>query len=221
LIGQTANTQTLACNNLVYLSLDNNGEFQLTAEMILEGNYSEFDSLWVDKPFLTCDDVASNPIEITVFGRVEETGEIIQCWSEVIVEDKLPPIAIGETSITVDISNGPVFIDPLDVDDGSWDNCGIVSYTVEPSIIDCNTAPPFQVILTIEDQAGLTNFIMAELVIVGDVPSNGSGLLCAPDGPLNVINGPVELTLQDMIISGPTACLENYAFTKELHMDSV
>ena len=210
-VGAT-HAQGLNCNQSLYLSLNIQGEGTITPDMFIEGNSGDpYDSLWVDITMVTCDDIGS-PVEITTFGELAD-GTVHQCTSLLTVEDKLNPIAICEADFTVDVSDGPVTLNPADIDDGSFDNCGIASIEIEPSVVDCYSGDPTIVVMTVTDESGNQATAVTEVYTAGNVNVSFS-LTCdiLPDG-INVEDGPVEVFLEDILESGPSSCLENYSMT--------
>ncbi len=145
----TANN-SIACNDQVSISLDQNGEAYLVADMFLEGgpyNYNEFD---VDPSYVDCDDlgVLTYTVRNTVSGN--------SCWGTVMVEDKINAcdngngtgnstlacrenisVSInpwGETSITpgMVLEGGPYDYSTLSVtpDRVGCDDISVMQYTV-------------------------------------------------------------------------------------------
>ena len=91
---------------------------------------------------------------------------------EVIEEDTEPPVAKCK-DITVDLDNiGEASITPSDIDDGSTDNCGIVSYDLDQTDFDCNDLGTQTVILTVTDVVGLTDECMANVEVEDNIPPN-------------------------------------------------
>ncbi len=209
LLSASLQGQFINCNNSVNLSLDFNGEGILTPNMFLEGiNPDDLDSIWLDIDYVNCDNIGS-PIIITVYGELD--GTLDSCTTELTVEDKFAPIAIVDgNGILVDVTGGPVNLDPMLIDDGSHDNCEIVSYVLEPSVIDCNSPNPTLVTLTVFDPGGNSSFAVTEVIPVGDFNQYGSAMACNFIGDLNVINGPIEIVLEDVLEAGPSVCLSNY-----------
>ena len=215
LIGQGLAAQELNCNVSIFISLDPIGEAYLTPDMALEGTPgSEFDSIWIDPYLLTCDDIATSPVPVTVFGRVTATGEILSCVSNFIVEDKLIPVAVATADYTVDISDGPITITANEIDAGSYDNCG-VTISIDPEVIDCTSDNPQFVTLTVTDPSGNSTQAFTSVSITGEVPSSGSAMVCDLPGNINIINGPYELTLLSILENGPSVCAIDYNISYE------
>ena len=87
-------------------------------------------------------------------------------------------------------ANGQASIVPDDVDDGSYDDCGPVTLSLNDDSFDCNDlASPVIVMLTVTNQAGQTATCPAEITVVDNLPP-------APDtDPLPDMAAECELTL--------------------------
>jgi len=100
-------TGTMACNDDVNISMDENCEVQLLADMILEGNvYGCFDDYILEISGVT-GTIITEPGTYTVTVTDPDTGN--SCWSTITVEGKAIP--------TIDCS---VALCPLDVLEGEW-----------------------------------------------------------------------------------------------------
>lgn len=80
---------SLVCNGLVQVSLNIDCEAQINPDMILEGSYDSLNLFSVQISGVT-GDVVTQPGEHTVTVTDMTTGN--NCWGNIIVEDKLPPI---------------------------------------------------------------------------------------------------------------------------------
>ncbi|TVR85525.1 MAG: HYR domain-containing protein [Saprospirales bacterium] len=137
------------CGNLTY-SWDN-GETTPTISGLDAGNYC---------------------VTITDDEGCEWTG-----CGEVIEADTEPPVAICK-DITVDLDNsGEASIDPSDINDGSTDNCEIVSYDLDKSDFDCDDLGTQTVTLTVTDIVGLTDECTANV----EVEDNIAPTIICPD----------------------------------------
>ncbi|MFS4449701.1 HYR domain-containing protein [Maribacter sp. 2307UL18-2] len=106
----------------------------------------------------------------------DSEGNSDTCIFSVTINDTSPPIATIQ-DITVELGrDGTIQIVPSDIDNGSTDNCGIVTYeisgdggtTFDPSVTyDCsNLAPTFnQARLRVTDAAGLSSIAFATVTI--------------------------------------------------------
>src|SRR5690606_17919575 len=84
----------------------------------------------------------------------DSDGNTSTCEFEVSVVDNEAPIAVCQ-DITIDLDvNGNATITAADIDNGSTDNCGIASMTLDVSAFDCSMTGTNTVTLTVTDNAG-------------------------------------------------------------------
>ena len=206
--------QTLNCNANLNTSLDLEGFVPLTVDMMHEGPVDPgFDSVLVIPSFLDCSNIGLAN-EVHVIGWDSNGNTIAECWGIVLVDDFTKPVAVVEVDATVTLDeNGMYAIQVEDIDEGSYDNCSIVLYEFSPAILDCESANPTAVTLTITDQSGNTNQAITNVWHDGiDVSAS---LVCNDITSINVIVGPVTLTLDMFLVSGASACPSDYAMVFE------
>lgn len=110
-------------------------------------------------------------------------------------QDLTPPTAVCKSSVIVSLSYGQHYISATDIDNGSYDNVGIVSYQIRrmddpcgiPSNLDfgnsialccADVGRRFMVVLQVQDQAGNLNQCMGEIVVQD---KTAPSLICLPD----------------------------------------
>jgi len=138
----------LVCNNISNVSLDQNGEALLNADMILEGNYGCYSQYIVDiegplTNLFTCADV-NKTFKVTVTDPF--TGN--KCWGSLKVEDKLKP-TITCADVTVSCNNDG--LDPSLVGFPIFDdNCSVDPATIKFSetISDPSCTGPWSAVIT-------------------------------------------------------------------------
>jgi hypothetical protein len=105
---------------------------------------------------------------------------------------------VGPTAICKDITvsldvDGIVFVDGLEIDDGSFDDGSIVSYNASPSEFSCTDLGINSVTLTVTDDEGLTDQCISQVTIVDDIapimdcPVDFDAYYEAPDCFANVV----------------------------------
>ncbi len=124
-----------------------NGSFDVCGEIA---------SIELDPPTASCDDIGDLTVVLIV---TDNNGNVGTCETVVTVQDAVDPVAVCNDGITVSIEmDGQVEVDPLDIDDGSFDNCGmIVDYSLTPNVFDCDDLGVNTVILTVTDNSGNTS----------------------------------------------------------------
>lgn len=108
--------------------------------------------------------------EVTYVFKDEAGNESSTRFKVVVTDDTKPVLITKNTSRT--LVNGQVTLDAADVDNGSWDNCGIdvSSLTVSPARFTCAEIGENTVTLTAVDVHGNRNTASAVVTIIGNVP---------------------------------------------------
>ncbi|MFP2997986.1 Ig-like domain-containing protein, partial [Spongiivirga sp. MCCC 1A20706] len=136
----------------ITVQLDVNGQATITPQDVDNGSGSGCGniSLSLDTTTFDCSNIGQNTVTLTVTeGPNTETATAI-----VTVEDTIPPSVIPQV-ITVQLdSNGQASITPTDVDNGSADNCGIATRTLDITSFDCSNIGANTVTLTVTDNEG-------------------------------------------------------------------
>ncbi len=137
------------------MELDENGEASIVPSDINGGSTDNcgIDTYSLDIDSFTCADVNS-PVTVTL--TVEDVnGNSSSETATVTVEDNAAPIVITK-DITVELDeNGEASIIPSEINDGSSDNCGIDTYSLDiDSFICADVDSPVTVTLTVEDVNG-------------------------------------------------------------------
>ncbi|MEN7548787.1 PKD domain-containing protein [Rapidithrix thailandica] len=144
-------TQVL-CQNIT-VSLDANGMATIEASQIDHGSSDNYGiaSMALDKTSFDCSKIGSNQVTLTVTDVNGNTGS---CTAMVTVEDVTPPTVLVK-DITVQLNtNGQATITVDDMDNGSSDNCGIASRTLDISSFEIPKTPSTPVTLTVTDLSG-------------------------------------------------------------------
>lgn len=121
---------------------------------------------------------------VTITGT-DNAGNITNISANVFIEDNIAPtVLVNNPTVTLDV-NGQATITVADIDNGSYDNCGITSLTIDRTTPftcdDANSTVP--VVLTAEDAYGNSTSVTA-MVTVNDVQP-----IAANDDSFNVNTG--------------------------------
>ena len=142
----------------VTVYLDETGIYTVDRDDILESasdNCTPFDKLVIRAipPTVDCSNVG-DVILVQIIVTDEAGNESVPVYANITVLDQMPPEALCR-DITVYLDeNGRASITPADIDNGSTDNCQIVSRTLDRSSFDCNSVGPNPVKLTVVDASG-------------------------------------------------------------------
>jgi uncharacterized repeat protein (TIGR01451 family) len=111
--------------------------------------------------------VGTTTITVTV---KDAANNAATCTTTFTVVDTTPPTAICK-NITVALdAGGNAAITGADVDNGSSDNCGIVSRTVTPNTFTCANKGPNAVTLTVKDSSNNMATCTATVTVVDNLP---------------------------------------------------
>jgi hypothetical protein len=111
-------------------------------------------------------------LEVGVIYMVEYTatdgcGNTAICTFPVQVVDMQNPVAICQDVVVyLDPIDGEASITAADVDGGSYDNCGIVSWTISEDFFTCDNVGENNVTLTVTDAAGNSEVCVAEVSVI-------------------------------------------------------
>lgn len=110
------------------------------------------------------------PVGTTVitWTAYDSTGNTATCSQNVIITDTEAPMAVCQAD-TVWLDNaGLATITGMDIDGGSSDNCGIVSYAASPSTFTCSNVGNSSSTLTVTDAQGNIAVCSATVVVIDD-----------------------------------------------------
>jgi hypothetical protein len=206
--GYQASHAKAVCKTRLDISLDANGRANLPAYLLNE-NSSNFVSLWSSKTEFTCEDVNTTQ---TVKLFVANTDDIIsQCTCEVNIQDKLAPVVVMKSNVTVHV-NGitPTTILP-EVVANYYDNCGFASVQVIPNTLDCNSTNPTKVTLIAKDKGGAT--VTGSTYVYYTVNPGSSILVCNDEVEIEFNGQDTIWITPQMVLEGSYSCGGNYEVT--------
>jgi gliding motility-associated-like protein len=137
------------------VQLDATGNASITADMIDDGSTDncEIASIEIDQTSFDCSNIGENTVTLTV---IDESGNKSTCEATLTVEDVEAPVVLTQ-DISVELdSKGNATITTEDINEGSYDNCGIASMSLNITSFSCPTLGDNEVILTVIDDSGNT-----------------------------------------------------------------
>ena len=143
------------CQDLT-VTLDDTGNATITADQLNFGSNDNcgVGSVAINVDTFDCSNVGANEVTLTV---TDIHGNTATCVATVTVLDNTAPITVCQ-NITLELGDdGTVTIDPLAVDGGSSDACGIASYELNTDTLDCSNLGTTTVTLTVTDTNGNQN----------------------------------------------------------------
>ncbi|MDB3866113.1 BspA family leucine-rich repeat surface protein, partial [bacterium] len=156
------------CQDLTVI-LDDTGNATITADQLNFGSNDNcgVESLAINVDTFDCSNVGANEVTLTV---TDIHGNTATCVATVTVLDNTAPIAVCQ-DITLELGDdGTVTIDPLAVDGGSSDACGIASYELDIDTLDCSNLGNTAVILTVTDVNGNQSLCSAIVTLEDNTP---------------------------------------------------
>ena len=141
---------TVTCNNVTVV-LDGSGNGSITTNDI--GGLTAADncgiaSVSASTTSFTCANVGANTVTLTV---TDDNGNVTTCDAIVTVEDNTLPNAICQPATVVLDAAGNGSIIVADIDNGSNDNCGIASMSLDNTNFTCANIGANTVVLTVTD----------------------------------------------------------------------
>ncbi len=183
------NAQVLACNDLIFVSLDENCSYTLTPDDVLEGTILSNCVVELDKtpPFGNGPWVpavlSQADIGKTYLVRVTHIPSGNSCWGNVSCEDKLPPVLICNGLSTINLNGGgPVSVATSDLSITTYDACSAAILTPATLQYDCSDLGVNTVQLTATDASGNTSMCMHTVLVA----NSSSCQTCVSECPESV-----------------------------------
>ena len=103
---------------------------------------------------------------IIEFSATDSDGNTVTCQFTITIIDNEAPVAVcQDLTLDLDPVTGTVNITVADVDNGSTDNCGIASMTLDISSFDCSMTGANTVTMTVTDNSGNSTTCTATVTI--------------------------------------------------------
>jgi len=163
----TVSPVAMAQNLTVYL--DSFGVVSITADSVNSGSYDSCGvSLSIDTANFSCANVGA-PLTVTLI-VTDASGNASTAISTVTVLDTIAPTVLTQNiSVYLD-GAGLTSITPNDVNNGTWDSCGVVNLVIDTSNFDCaNVGVPVTVTLTATDVNGNIDSTTAIVTVLDTV----------------------------------------------------
>ncbi|QQS27913.1 MAG: HYR domain-containing protein [Sphingobacteriales bacterium] len=158
------NTPPVAVCQNITVELDNTGNATITENAVNNGSNDACGGLTFDTDItvFNCSVVGENTVVLTV---TDANGNTNTCSATVTVEDDVPPTAICQ-NITVELDNtGNATIAEDEVNNGSADACGGLTFDTDITIFNCSNVGENAVVLTVTDAHGNTNTCSATVTV--------------------------------------------------------
>ena len=158
---------TVVTQNIT-VTLDANGDATITPNDIDDGTSDNCGvaNLFLDITNFTCADIGTNTVTLSAEDNESNTGT---ATATVTVIETTDPVAATQ-NITVSLdANGEASITTGDIDNGSSDNCGISTMSLDVTDFTCSDLGTNTVTLTVEDGSGNTNAATAQVTVEDNI----------------------------------------------------
>jgi hypothetical protein len=134
-------------------------------------------------------DCTSEGTNSLFFLVLDEEGLQSSCQVDINVEDNIPPTALCQSNLTlVPDESGVVTIAPADLDNGSFDNCGVISLTASQTTFTCDEPGIYEVNLYVSDASDNVSTCTTTVEVRRFIKECPSSNLCVmiPEGDTDV-----------------------------------
>jgi hypothetical protein len=153
----------------VVVVLDANGNGSVTADQVDNGSDDAcgIDTITVSPNTFDCSNVGDNTVILTV---TDNNGNVSTATANADVQDNTDPTAVCANITVILDATGSASITAADVDGGSTDACGILSYAIDVDSFGCDDLGDNDVVLTVTDNNGNSSSCTAVVTVEGDLP---------------------------------------------------
>ena len=188
----------------ITVNLDSDGTYTLTSGEVDGGSTADcgLENMVLDISSFDCDDIGSHTVQLTI---TDVEGTAASCTATVTVEDNSSPIAscLSNTTLLLLDENGTVSIANDELDNNSYDNCGIASISLNQTTFDCDDQGYLTLTQTVTDNEGNTAECTAEVQIKDEIDPI---MLCEDLTIYLDENGEASITLDDIAGSSTDNC---------------
>ncbi|BDD05127.1 HYR domain-containing protein [Aureibacter tunicatorum] len=152
----------------IEVGLDENGMVSITADQVNDrsSDNCEVSSISVSPNSFTCDDLGDNEVVLTV---TDNHGNIQTGTAKVKVEDTSAPVLkLKPLTLALD-ENGQATIVVSDLDDGTTDNCGSFSLSIDRNTFSCEDLGDVILTVTATDLSGNQSSEQITIVIEDEI----------------------------------------------------
>jgi HYR domain len=152
----------------VTVYLDASGAATVTAAQVNNGSTDNcsISSYSLDKTSFNCTNVGPNTVTLTV---TDVNGNSDSKTAVVTVVDNIKPTVITQPVTIYLNASGAATVTPAQVNNGSTDNCSILSYSLDKTSFNCSNVGPNTVTLTVTDVNGNSDSKTAVVTVVDNI----------------------------------------------------
>ena len=159
---------SVVCQNIT-MSLDASGNVNITPADVDGGSSVSCGTLVssIDISSFDCTNIGQNNVVLTV---TNSNNVSRSCTAVVTIVDLAAPVVVCQDISVVLDGSGNATITAADIDNGSSDNCGIASTTLDITSFDCSDVGTNNVQLTVTDINGNSSVCSAVVTVSDDIP---------------------------------------------------
>ena len=159
---------TAACQD-VTVQLDASGNGSVSTSDVDNGSDDNcgIASVVLSETAFDCSDVGANTVTLTV---TDVNGNVSTCTATVKVEDNVAPSVVCQDFTDRLPFGGTYTLDPMDIDNGSSDACGIASYVLGQTAFTAAHLGANTVYLTVTDNNGNESVCSSTFTLTSDPP---------------------------------------------------
>ena len=171
-VRETISPTAIAQDVTIYLDAD--GQASVRAEQVDNGSTDNCGivSMTLSETNFTCENLGENTVTLTVADASDNKDE---ATATVTVVDNIPPVALAQNFTIYLDADGQASVAAEQVDNGSTDNCGIVSMTLSETNFTCEDLGENTVTLTVADASNNTDEATATVTVVDNIPPEAQG----------------------------------------------
>ncbi len=203
--------QTAICKKAITVSVEPASCDRLVKAIEIDSGSMNYDLLTVSDNFLP----VLGQYDVTLIAS-KFNGNSSLCTTHVTLIDKSAPVAIAKQNVIITLDNNNQYLlQPHQIDNGSFDHCSTVTLSIFPTVLNCETPNPVNIILTVEDQFGNYNQAIT-LATIEQNPVRRTDLTCRSITEVEVYRRGSTLLTPDLILTGTGyACSYFYQFDLE------
>lgn len=166
---------TMICKNIT-VQLDGNGAASIAYTDVDNGTNDPcgIASMSIDVSTFSCADLGQNAVTLSA---TDIYGNTANCTATVTVEDHVLPTAVAQNVVvTIDSATGIGQLTAAEVNNGSSDNCGVASISIDKVTFSCPEASDVETVtLTVTDNSGNISSTTAQVSFNG-IDTDGDGI---------------------------------------------